>query len=395
MKSTTFFLLFSGLLLLGCQEQTPSPIELAEKIVASYETRSSVSYQVDYQIKFFSNLEDTSKVSAKVDLIRAAEDTVLGGFIWIDSDSLELFYDTTHLYVIQHKEKSITRFPKEKPYFITGNIKGDVISVYFLDPYRLIRGVSDTTNDVTLSEEIFSGREVWKIHYDFPDDEYSENAWKNIWIDKHDLSIPKINYSTDMQGENQYNQWDIHSVKYDSVTVEDLEKRLSEYLNSYELTEYEESEAEDIKPLPNGTEVPNISGLTYPDSIGVNLRDQLGELTLIDFWYMDCFPCVQAIPHLNDLYAQYNGKGFKVIGLNPYNNNEKDRKRLPNFLEHNPIDYSFLFIDREDAKTFQVRAYPTFYLVDTNGKIIHGEIGFNKDNTSELDSLVRINLENL
>jgi thiol-disulfide isomerase/thioredoxin len=392
MKFNALFICVLGFSLTACQEKEASPMDLAKDMEATFESKSSMSYDIDYRIKYFSSLDDTTKVSAKIDLIRVPGDSVLGGYVWIHMDSTDRYYDTQHLYFIDHKTKSITRYTKEQPYIITGNTIGEAIRVYYLNPERLTKGVSDTTNIVSLTHEVLKDRHVWKIHYDFPEDEYSENTWKNIWIDQNDLSVVRINFSTDWQGENQYNQWNLSNIRYDSVTISDLDNRLEAFLTEYEVSDYEESKWEQIQPLSTGTSIPDPEGTLYPDSTRVHLSDLLGQLTLIDFWYMDCFPCIQAIPHLNNLFSKYRGQGFQVIGLNPFNHNEKDLKRLPNFLDHNPIDYPFVFIDREISQSFHVTAYPTFYLVDKSGTILHSEIGFSEENTAKLDSLIRVKL---
>ena len=107
---------------------------------------------------------------------------------------------------------------------------------------------------------------------------------------------------------------------------------------------------------------------------------------------MDCFPCIKAIPHLNEMYHQYKDKGLRVVGVDPFDNNEKDLKRFPNFLNNNTVDYPIVFIDREEVKNFKVRVYPTFYLVDEKGKVLHSQLGFSEEMTEKIDSIVLANL---
>ena len=115
---------------------------------------------------------------------------------------------------------------------------------------------------------------------------------------------------------------------------------------------------------------------------------------MYDVWYIDCPPCVKAIPHLNDLHDKYAEMGLKVVGVNPFNNNEKDLKRFPNFLNHNKIDYPIVFVDSEESKDLKVQAYPTFYLVDSKGNILHSEIGFNQEKAKVLDKQLDEYLKN-
>ncbi len=121
----------------------------------------------------------------------------------------------------------------------------------------------------------------------------------------------------------------------------------------------------------------------------------LGKVTLIDFWYMDCFPCIKAIPHLNAISEKYAEGDLAVIGVNPYNNNEKDSARFPNFLDHNPIDYPYVFISPESAKECHVRAYPTFYLLNEERKVVYSSIGYSDEMSEKIDSAIVKNLNNL
>jgi len=380
------------LFFISCKEKKVQPMELANQILKKYEGYQSLSYDIEYKIKYFSQVDDTTKVSAKIDLIRQKSDTIFGGYVWIKADSIERYYDTKNTYLINHKNDTITRYPQNKPYVITGNTIGEAVKMYFLKPERLIKGASDSTIKITIVDDKIDDYETWKLEYEFEDDEYSTNTWKNIWIQKQSGFIPKMNFSSDMQGESQYNQWDLSEIKYDRFSISDFEKRFDEIKKNYPIVDYKERSKEEEILLSNGTSIPELTGTRYSDNAKISLDDYKGKIVLLDFWYIDCFPCIKAIPHLNEIHGKYYDKGLVVIGANPFNNNEKDLKRLPNFLSNNPIDYSVMFIDKIKLKDFKVYAYPSFYLIDRKGKIVHSEVGFSEEATSKIDSLIQVNL---
>ena len=87
---------------------------------------------------------------------------------------------------------------------------------------------------------------------------------------------------------------------------------------------------------------------------------------LIDFWASWCAPCRREIPNLRNLYAKYGSRGFQIISISRDKNAEDWKKAIedeqltwPNFLDESNI-----------AKLYKVRAIPTMYLVDADGRIV-------------------------
>jgi len=380
----TFILLFSS-----CHKQEYQPLELANEIKNTYEQKTSLSYDIDYQIKFFSEPEDTNKVSAQIDLIRAPQDSIFGGYVWIDMDSIERYYDLKNTYLIFHKEKKVTRYKKSESWAITGGIVGEAIRMYFLKPNRLTKGAKDSTIVTNISKENIDGKALLKWNYEFPKDEYTDESWKNMWINPDDFSIPKMNFYALSQGENQYNQWDLSNIVFDKVSAEDLKQRFDKATEGYLMEDYKERSREEMEPLANGTPVPNLSGEFYSNGKKVSLSDYKGKPMLIDFWYMDCFPCIKAIPHLVELNEKYADQGLVVLGIDPLDNTEKNRKRLPNFIERNNLSYPIVFTDRADNKDFKIFAYPTLYIIDKKGKVAYANVGFGEDMVSQMDSVIQ------
>ena len=147
--------------------------------------------------------------------------------------------------------------------------------------------------------------------------------------------------------------------------------------------------------MVNGTEFPQLKGVIFPNMDSTALKELKGKVTLIDFWYMDCAPCITAIPHLNKLHQKYSDKGLAVVGVNPFDNNKKSLKRFPNFLENNEFAYPILFTERVNMEKFKVLAYPTLYLLDENETVIFSQVGFGEQLPTAIDSLIEVNLKKL
>ncbi|HLA95843.1 MAG TPA: TlpA disulfide reductase family protein [Pyrinomonadaceae bacterium] len=117
------------------------------------------------------------------------------------------------------------------------------------------------------------------------------------------------------------------------------------------------------------------------------LKDFQGKVVILDFWATYCPPCIEEIPHLNELKKQY-GDDLILIGLHV--GGEEDRPKVPEFVAKLKIDYPLA--TPEDALTSfifgQESAIPQTAIFDRNGKLAKKIVGFNDAIKKELDEAV-------
>jgi thiol-disulfide isomerase/thioredoxin len=142
----------------------------------------------------------------------------------------------------------------------------------------------------------------------------------------------------------------------------------------------------EIRRLNVGQEVPEVTG---PDLDGTPLKlsEFRGKVTLVVFWATWCGPCMAMVPHERALAERYAGKPFAIVGVNG------DILRDPNFTvtgaDGKVIDHTERVkaaVDKNKitwrsfrngvlhtiASEWNVRSWPTVYLVDHRG-IIRGK----------------------
>lgn len=119
-------------------------------------------------------------------------------------------------------------------------------------------------------------------------------------------------------------------------------------------------------------------GSKFPDFLlqeanGVekSLKDVAGQVTIIDFWGTWCGPCLLAMPDLQEFYDTYHHKGLNVIGISV---NDKPG-RAEKFIEKKGYSYRFLVQGDALAAALKVDTFPTVYIVDSEGIILHAEKG--------------------
>jgi thiol-disulfide isomerase/thioredoxin len=140
--------------------------------------------------------------------------------------------------------------------------------------------------------------------------------------------------------------------------------------------------------LPKDTIAPNWELLSLTDE-KISLNDLKGQLVLIDFFYMSCYPCMKALPALKSLNEKYKDKGLRIIGIDPYDKKEDD---ITTFLSKRGVTYTVLLGGKDAAKDYHVSGYPTMYLIDKTGKIIFIQQGYGETVEKILDDIIAKNL---
>ena len=110
------------------------------------------------------------------------------------------------------------------------------------------------------------------------------------------------------------------------------------------------------------------------DGEKINMRELRGRPVLVTFWATTCQSCLKEMPHLVELYKEFENDGFELIGVamsyDPPNRvlELATERRLPY-----PVA---LDLDGALAAAFgKVTLTPTSFLVAPDGRIIRHEIG--------------------
>ena len=118
-----------------------------------------------------------------------------------------------------------------------------------------------------------------------------------------------------------------------------------------------------------GSTVENFKG-PQPDGTEIELYDHLGKITLIDFWAAWCKPCRLENPNIVSVYQDYRDKGFTVVGVSL----DTSKSRWTQAIADDQLDWAQIsHLQRfrgPIARSFNITAIPSSFLVDENGVII-------------------------
>ena len=114
----------------------------------------------------------------------------------------------------------------------------------------------------------------------------------------------------------------------------------------------------------NGFKTTDINGNKF------DLKDARGKVIVLNFWFINCPPCKQEIPQLNELVAEYKDKP-EVVFLAVATD---EKYALKNFLESTPYQYNIVS-GKNIAFRFNVKLYPTHVVIDKTGKIKFSTVG--------------------
>ena len=176
----------------------------------------------------------------------------------------------------------------------------------------------------------------------------------------------------------------------DIKTIRKIEEQITEIesQNAVSDTSGAKNDSDDTAPFQN------FSGKDFDgNAVDQNLFSG-NAVTVINFWFTGCKPCVAELSKLNELNDAIKSMGGEVIGINTetFDENEAAIKEAKKILESQGAAYRNLSIDSSsDAGKYasDIMAFPTTILVDRNGNIVGDPMLGGIDNQDNYDTLMK------
>jgi peroxiredoxin len=105
--------------------------------------------------------------------------------------------------------------------------------------------------------------------------------------------------------------------------------------------------------------------LTDLKGLELQLNKYKGKAVILNFWAINCAPCIQEIPLLQTI-SEHDKDNLVVLAINLGD----PQKNVETFVKSNKITYTVLLdTDGRVADLYHVAAFPVTYFIDRNGII--------------------------
>ena len=186
--------------------------------------------------------------------------------------------------------------------------------------------------------------------------------------------------------KEQFTDEEYEMLKESATEISNIENKLTELENKY--PEIMQESIDGDMSVPAGSDMTNPpddgSMQKFPAFEGKDLdgnpvkSDELfsaNAVTVVNFWFTTCNPCVGELSELDALNKELAKKGGALIGVNTFtlDGDETAISEAKDVLAKKGVTYQNVYFasDGEAGKfTTNIFAYPTTYVVDRNGNIV-------------------------
>ena len=119
--------------------------------------------------------------------------------------------------------------------------------------------------------------------------------------------------------------------------------------------------------------------LSFTDAISgkpISMADLKGKIVVLDFWSTWCSPCVDEMPYMKDLYAEYKDKGVEFIGIS-LDYPSDGLAKLKDFVAKNDIAWPQYYQGNSFLSAFSsewgVNYVPCVFVFDAEGNLYSTE----------------------
>lgn len=186
--------------------------------------------------------------------------------------------------------------------------------------------------------------------------------------------------------KEQFTDKEYEWLKESATEISNIENKLTELEEKYPEIMQKSTDGDMSMPAGSDTSTPPDDGSMqkFPAFEGKDLdgntvkSDELfsgNAVTVVNFWFTTCNPCVGELAELDALNKELAEKGGSLIGVNTFtlDGDETAISEAKDVLAKKGATYQNVYFDSDGEAgkfTTNIFAYPTTYVVDRNGNIV-------------------------
>ena len=229
---------------------------------------------------------------------------------------------------------------------------------------------------------------------------YHKDAWDKVFglMNKNtDGDAMNENYadflaSTVESNKDSFSEEEYETLSKDIETIRGIEEEIAKLEK-----ESAASDSSDSSSSKSDESTAVFKGFKGKDLDGNDVDDSLfakNKVTVVNFWFSGCKPCVGELSKLNELNEKLKEMGGEVVGINTdtLDNNEAGIKEAKEILKAQGASYKNLTFDSNSTVgkyAGNIMAFPTTVLVDKDGNIVGEPFMGGIDDQSNYDQLMK------
>ena len=198
--------------------------------------------------------------------------------------------------------------------------------------------------------------------------------------------------STVESNKDSFSEEEYETLSKDIETIRGIEEEIAKLEK-----ESAASESSDNASSKSDESTGVFKGFKGKDLDGNDVDDSLfakNKVTVVNFWFSGCKPCVGELSKLNELNEKLKEMGGEVVGINTdtLDNNEAGIKEAKEILKAQGASYKNLTFDSNSTVgkyAGNIMAFPTTVLVDEDGNIVGEPFMGGIDDQSNYDQLMK------
>ena len=333
---------------------------------------------VRYDFKFSDFDEDgkrTNSVTGHVEILKDKNNSKY--IIQYKKDGKSIIYDTKEILVIDTKNKNYFKLTNSNKNFQTIRFK---YMTGLLENFRVNSALSYIKRDSCSFEGLLKHKQktLFKIKHIY--NPLLIKLTETEYIDTVTLFTNQIDYEFKVDDNKTVkNRLELFNISFTEPTYEVF--NVTNYPRNYRQVEFPEKN-DNQKGLIIGTLPPFLTGKDLKTNKVYNIKTD--KITIIDFWFIKCYPCKEVNAALKRLQSKYEKKGLTIIGVNKIDT----EKAIKKYLVESKTNYLTIKVEKNIIDDFKISAYPTIVFIDNSGHIKDIIIGSENDIEKKLEKLI-------